>query len=304
VSGSGRIYFNGRVVAGDEARVSVADHGLLYGLGFFETFRTSGGRPHAWERHRQRLADACGRAGIDVPASFLAGSESRLREVVREQLAERGVADAVFRYTITAGAPSPKGRYEQPAELLGLRPLPAPAAAGGVDLRALRLARDTGEWVPRPKSLNFANALLGGNELRRRAARPDDEGLFLAREGGFVVEAAWHNLAWLEQDRWCYPDPALGAVGGTCLRWLGERPAGASPRRVRIAELATAGAVVLLNAVRGVTPVRRLWDADDKMVLAEWASAGHPQVLALQEEWNEALRATAEEGRGPPSPQP
>ena len=96
--------------------------------------------------------------------------------MVREWLAEQGVADAVFRYTITAGVPSPNGRYEQPAELLAWRPLPVAAAAGGVDVRELRLARDTGEWVPRPKSLNIANALLGGNELRRRAARPSTSG--------------------------------------------------------------------------------------------------------------------------------
>jgi 4-amino-4-deoxychorismate lyase len=291
------VYFNGRLLPAGEARVPITDHGLLYGLGFFETFRTSGGRPHAWERHCRRLRGACERAGIVLPASFLAVAEPRLREVVRDALVGSGMAEAVFRYSVTAGAPSPDGRYEQPGEWLVLRPLPVPAAEEGVTLRELKLARDTGEWVPRPKSLNFANALLGGNELRRRATRRDDEGLFLARDTGFVVEAAWHNLAWIERGGGiCFPDPALGGVAGTCLEWVRQRPAGATARRIRMDDLAKAEAVVLLNAVRGVTPVRRLWDAGDLWLRAEWSSSAHPVVVALRQEWNASLRATAEAG--------
>lgn len=291
--GESLVYFCGRDVPIAEARVPISDHGVLYGIGFFETFRTSAGRPHAWPRHRRRLEAACWRAGIVLPSTFLAGDEERMTAVIRRQLAVRELTEAVFRYTVTAGAPSASGLYDQPAEWLVLRPLPAAAAAEGVALRTLQLTRDNGEWLPRPKSLNYANSLLGASELNRRARRPDDEGLFTARDSGFVVEAVRQNLAWIEQGRLCYPDPALGAVEGTCLRWVLEHHPAAVPRRVSPAELASAEAVMIMNAVRGVTPVARLWDADDRETIGKWRSAEHPIVIALREAWVEALNVTA-----------
>ncbi len=291
--GESLVYFCGRDVPIVEARVPISDHGVLYGLGFFETFRTSAGRPHAWSRHRCRLEAACRRAGIVLPSTFLAGDEERLTAVIRRQLAAHGLTEAVFRYTVTAGAPSASGLYDQPAEWLVLRPLPPAAPAEGVALRTLQLTRDNGEWLPRPKSLNYANSLLGASELNRRARRPDDEGLFTARDSGFVVEAVRQNLAWIAQGRLCYPDPALGAVEGTCLQWVLQHHPAAVPRRVSPAELASAEAVMIMNAVRGVTPVARLWDRDDRETIGEWRSAENPIVIALREAWVEALRETA-----------
>lgn len=280
-------------VPGAEASVPITDHGLAYGLGFFETFRTSGGRVHGWERHQRRLESACHRAGIELPGTFFARSEARRNEAVRAILAAQGLGDAAFRYTVTAGRPGPEGRYLAPEEILTWRPLPPAAAREGIDLRQLQLARDNGEWLPRPKSLNYANALLGANELARRAARVDDEGLFVSREQGFSVETTRQNLAWLERGRWFYPDPAIGAVAGTCLEWALSLLAGAEPRCLRPAELAGAEAVVVLNAVRGVTPVARLWNPTDERLLGEWRSHLVPGVAALREAWSEALRATA-----------
>jgi len=65
------------------------------------------------------------------------------------------------------------------------------------------------------------------------------------------------------------------------------------PRRVSPAELASAEAVMIMNAVRGVTPVARLWDRDDRETIGEWRSAENPIVIALREAWVEALRETA-----------
>jgi hypothetical protein len=49
----------------------------------------------------------------------------------------------------------------------------------------------------------------------------------------------------------------------------------------------------VLNAVRGITPVREIWDAQDGAVLCTLDSAGHPLVVKLQQAWREALEATA-----------
>lgn len=293
----GVVYCDGELMAAPTARLPIDDTGVLFGLGFFETFRTSGGRPHHWHLHRARLEQACATAGISVPSNFLCREEERLREVVRVLLRENGLSEAVFRYTLTAGRSSPEknsATFTQPCEFLTLRPLPPSAPSDGISLRVLQLARDNGEWLPRPKSLNYANAFAGGEELRRRSTVASDEGLFLAREGNFVVETARQAVAWIENGKVCYPDPALGAVEGTCLQWLrqlGGFPA--TPHRAKLDELRAAEAVFVLNAVRGVTPVRELWDADDRVRLQAYSSHAHPLVIELQRHWDEALLATA-----------
>jgi len=282
------VYFNGRIVPVDEARLPLDDRGVLYGLGFFETFRTSGGRPHHWSYHQRRLAAACAVARLALPPMGLARNEARLRETVTALLRAHSFVDAVFRYTVTGGAGG------VPSEFLTLRPLPAEPPAEGIRLRVLQLARDSGEWLPRPKSLNYANALLGADELAARSTGPGDEGLFLARDGGCVVETPRQNLAWIAGGRLCYPDPALGAIAGTCLAWLlthGGQPA--EPRRASLGDLLSAEAVLVLNAVRGLTPVREIWDAGDRGVLRSFASAHHPVVQDFRSRWAGALRVTA-----------
>lgn len=299
--GAGFVYQHGYILENAAARVSADDHGFLFGLGFFETFRTCNGQPHLWELHRRRLRQACAVAGIEPGSSLLVSDEGKLRAVIQTLLAKHELADAVFRYTVTAGTPShTEGRaiYSSPTELLSLRPLPATAPREGVALRLLELPRDNGEWRPRPKSLNYSNALLGGLELQRRGAALSDEGLFLARDGRQVVEAVRHNVAWIHDGRWFYPDPDLGAVPGTCLQWLLELGVPAEPTRASVADFRGAEAAVVLNSVRGVTPVRELWDVDDRGRLATWASHSHPLVIALRQKWDESLRATAASGGG------
>lgn len=289
------IYFGGARVPEDAARLDPGDHGVLYGLGFFETFRTCGGFPHLWELHRRRLLGACAIAGIGVPESFLVRDQRRLREVLRWMLTERGMEDGVFRYTLSAGRPSERAggmEYPRPTEWLTVRSLPAAAPPGGVALRVLRLPRDSGEWLPRPKSLNYANALQGGRELHRRGAAAGDEGLFLTRDGGWVVETPRQNLAWIAGGNLMFPDPALGAVAGTGLQWLLGLGIDARPCRASPGDLARAEAVMVLNSVRGVTPVHALWDASDGERIGTWASQGHPIVAGICGRWSEALRTT------------
>jgi 4-amino-4-deoxychorismate lyase len=290
------IYCDGQLMLASSARLQIDDAGVLFGIGFFETFRTSGGRPHHWCFHRERLTKACEIAKIEIPRTFLGREETRLRSVVEALLRGNGMSEAVFRYTLTAGRPSvgKKGAtFLQPGEFLTLRALPAAAPREGISLRVLKLARDNGEWLPRPKSLNYANAFAGAEELRRRTDVASDEGLFLSRDENWVVETARQNIAWIAGGKLCFPDPAIGAVAGTCLSWVLQLGLPLQPRRAKLEELRTAEAVIVLNAVRGVTPVRELWDTDDRVRLQMYSSHEHPQVLELQRRWDEALLTTA-----------
>ena len=103
------VYFDGAVRAAAEAAFPPTDHGVLFGLGFFETFRTSGGRPHQIARHWRRLLGACAETGIALPAHFLARDTTRFAGAVAELLRAHGGDDAVLRYTVTAGGATESG---------------------------------------------------------------------------------------------------------------------------------------------------------------------------------------------------
>ena len=58
-------WMNGEFVKAEELRISPFDHGFLYGLGFFETFRTYDGEPFLLEEHLKRLQLALDEFRID-----------------------------------------------------------------------------------------------------------------------------------------------------------------------------------------------------------------------------------------------
>jgi 4-amino-4-deoxychorismate lyase len=280
-----RVYFDGRIVPLAEAQLPANDRAVLYGFGFFETFRTSGGVPHHWSYNCRRLLHACDTAALVVPETALVRDESKLRATVQSLLKGHGLSDGVFRYTLTAGVES------TPSELLSLRTLPPTTPAQGIVLRVLNLTRDSGEWLPRPKSLNYLNALMGARELQRRQAPISDEGLFLSRDGEYVVETVRQNLAWVLGGRLQYADPLLGGIAGTCLSWLLEQET-CTPARVTLDELLKAEAVLVLNSVRGITPVAGICGRDDRPLRSGIESATHPLVRTIQQRWTDALVQT------------
>ena len=66
------IYLNGKVVSKDEAMISPYDHGFMYGLGAFETFRTYDGFPFLIQEHLNRLSEALDELNInDVVSVYI-----------------------------------------------------------------------------------------------------------------------------------------------------------------------------------------------------------------------------------------
>jgi 4-amino-4-deoxychorismate lyase len=287
-------YLNGQYVDAASAALPAGDHGVLYGLGFFETFRTAGGRVRRWPSHRARLEAACSHAGIAFSKTRLASHESALDEAVARLLAAHGWSDAAFRYTVTAGKLAggiSAASYQEPGELLTARPLPSAPPDAGVELRLLRTPRQPPEWTPRPKCIQYANALLGWRELLARGGSEQDEGLFLASEQGFVVEATRHNVFWIAEGEVRFPDTALGPVAGTALAWVLAQGRPARAVRAVWADLLQAEAIALCNAVRGITPVLRLRDTADRVAQEFPQAHRHPWILEWRRCWDTELSA-------------
>jgi branched-chain amino acid aminotransferase len=92
------IYLNGEFVPKEEAKVSVFDHGLLYGDGVFEGIRSYNGRVFRLDEHLQRLYDSAKVIRLKIPLSF-----EEMKEKILETLRLNKLSDAYIRAVVTRG---------------------------------------------------------------------------------------------------------------------------------------------------------------------------------------------------------
>ncbi|WP_018657791.1 aminotransferase class IV [Actinomadura flavalba] len=99
----GKVWLNGELLAPENARVSVFDHGVLVGDGVFETVKAIAGEPFALTRHLRRLARSAAGLGLPEP------DQDAIARGVQETLAASPpYALARIRITYTSG-PGPLG---------------------------------------------------------------------------------------------------------------------------------------------------------------------------------------------------
>ena len=92
------LYMNGELVPKEEALISPFDHGFLYGLGLFETFRTYNGHPFLLDDHLERLNRGLEELNIDV--SYTRNEILHALQLLQE---ENKLEDAYFRLNVSAG---------------------------------------------------------------------------------------------------------------------------------------------------------------------------------------------------------
>lgn len=230
------------------------DRGLHYGDGLFETLRVADGVAPLWDWHRERLLAGCARLGLPAP------DDARLRRAVRSL--SRLHRDSVVKLLWTAG--SGQRGYARPSEpaprlLASARPWqPLPAAALSLRWCATRLALQPA--LAGIKHLNRLEQVLARAEWNEDY----DEGLMLDMQGR-VVAATAANVFVRRDGQWLTPRVAECGIAGVARRWMLDTH-GARECELSVADIESAEALVLTNAVRGPRQVGRLgarrWRAD------------------------------------------
>ena len=90
------IYLDGKFVPEADAKVSVFDHGLLYGDGIFEGIRFYNGRVFRLEQHLERLWDSARSICLEIPMGPGEMTEALLETIRRNRRSCRGLAARVF----------------------------------------------------------------------------------------------------------------------------------------------------------------------------------------------------------------
>ncbi|MFD1773669.1 aminotransferase class IV [Paenibacillus rhizophilus] len=277
---------NGGVVDAADAVVSVRDHGFLYGIGLFETFRTYGGRPFLLERHLQRMAEGCRQLGIPYEPDTAA-----LTDWARKLMKRNGLQEAYVRFTITAGEDAlglPMGDYMHPNQVLFAKALPQRPAeldTNGKELQLLKLRRNTPEGKVRFKSLHYMNNILAKRELSLyTSAARGAEGLMLT-ERGEVAEGIVSNVFFVKEGRLFTPDESTGILPGITREMVMalarseglEVETGLYPWEM----LSTADEVFLTNSIQEIVPVTIIWKESERRAVGS-GTAGPITSLLLK----------------------
>lgn len=209
------ICLNGDFVPEDEARISVFDHGLLYGDGVFEGIRAYGGRVFRLEQHLRRLYDSARTILLDLSAIQL--TPEVFAEKILETCRLNQIHDGYIRAVATRGVGDlgldprkcPRPSYFVIAASIQL--YPAACYETGLKVISCATRRNAPTALdPAVKSLNYLNNILAKIEVGRANA---DEGLMLNQEG-FVAEATGDNIFVLRDGVLFTPPAASGILRG------------------------------------------------------------------------------------------
>jgi branched-chain amino acid aminotransferase len=207
-----QIYIDGEFYSEDDAKISVFDHGLLYGDGVFEGIRTYRGRVFELDAHIDRLYASAQTLALEIPLS-----RTDLIEAMMETVRRNDISDGYIRLVVTRGkgdlglnpAKCPKATVFCIAD--GITLYPAEVYAKGFKVVTLATRRNDPQAInPAVKSLNYLNNIIGALELRGCDV---NEGLFLTT-AGYVCELTADNFFLVKGNRLLTPHPALGVLGG------------------------------------------------------------------------------------------
>ncbi|MGI6086626.1 MAG: branched-chain-amino-acid transaminase [Kiritimatiellia bacterium] len=207
-----KIYMNGKLVPESEARVSVFDHGLLYGDGVFEGIRAYNKRVFMLDEHVDRLYRSAHAIALKIPMTRTAMA----RAVVETCKANR-LSDAYIRLVVTRGEGSlglNPYNCRRPQVIIiaaGIQLYPEKLYARGLKIVTCGTLRNHPESVnPNIKSLNYLNNILAKIE----AVNAGVEEAVMLNTKGYVAEATGDNIFIIRNKQLLTPPVSEGALDG------------------------------------------------------------------------------------------
>ena len=270
------IFMNDRLVPEDEAKVSVFDHGLLYGDGVFEGLRSYSGTVFRLDAHLDRLWASARAICLEIPLS-----KAAVAKAVNDTLAANKLSDGYVRLVVTRGAGSlglDPNRTTNPqviviADTISL--YPREFYEQGLKIVTAATQRvQSAALSPRIKSLNYLNNIMAKLEGLRAGCV---EALMLNHKGE-VAECTGDNVFVVRSGVLLTPPPDAGILEGITRNAVMElaRAAGIDCREATLTrhDLYTADECFLTGTAAEVIPVV---DIDGRMI-----GAGTPGPITKQ----------------------
>lgn len=259
------VFLNDKLVPEEEAKISVYDHGFLYGDGIFDTMRAYDGRVFRLEQHLERLRENACSLALSLP-----WSNEELAAAINATGKANNLPDAYIRLSISRG-PGPIGidprLCPRPTLVVMAKELPQgreDVYTQGITAITLNTRRNPVQCLdPGIKSLNFLNNILAKLELINAGI---GEGIMLNCESK-VAEGTVSNIFWCSQGALYTPSREVGILLGitrqTVLEIAGEAGLEVHQGAYALEELYRAEEIFFTNSSGELIPVTRV---DDRVI--------------------------------------
>ncbi len=207
-----KVYINGKLYDKDEARISVYDHGLLYGDGVFEGIRSYGGKVFRLEQHLDRLWNSAKAIWLEIPMT-----RAQMAQAIQDTLQVNGIQDGYIRVVVTRGVGTlglDPNRCSNPQVIIitdHIALYPEEYYRDGLSIITVSTIRNhPAALSPRIKSLNYLNNILAKIEGLEAGCI---EALMLNHKGE-VAECTGDNIFIVRNGRLLTPPNEAGILEG------------------------------------------------------------------------------------------
>jgi branched-chain amino acid aminotransferase len=207
-----KIYIDGKYYSEQNAKISVFDHGLLYGDGIFEGIRAYNGRVFKLKEHIDRLFCSAKALLLEIPLTHAA-----MMKAVVATCRQNKLRDAYIRLVVTRGVGTlglNPNRCKKPSVIIiagKIQLYPEEYYKNGLDIITVPTVRNLHSALnPAIKSLNYLNNILAKIEANNGGV---EEAIMLNAEG-FVSECTGDNIFIVKGRQLMTPPLSAGALYG------------------------------------------------------------------------------------------
>jgi len=207
-----KIYIDGDMVDEKNAKISVFDHGLLYGDGVFEGIRAYKGKVWKFDEHIDRLFASAQAIQLRIPLD-----RKEMKDAVLKTVRANGLKDCYIRLVVTRGKGDlgldPK-KCPRPTVFIiahTIKLYPKELYYKGMEIVTVATVRNFVNAIdPQIKSLNYLNNVLAKIEANLAGA---PEAIMLSRDG-YVLECTGDNIFIIKNGVLITPPTWLGVLAG------------------------------------------------------------------------------------------
>jgi len=255
------VYIDGKYYSKDDAKISVFDHGFLYGDGVFEGIRAYNGIVFKLKEHIDRLYASAHAIMLDIPLT-----REEMINAVLETLRRNNLRDAYIRLIVTRGVGDlgldPR-KCSKPSVIIitvpALRLYEEERRREGISMIVSWTRRDPVDATSHEiKSLNYLNSILAKIEANNAGA---DEALILDTQG-YICEATGENIFIAKDGKLYTPPRSSGALpgitAGVVKRIAAKLGYEVIERNLTVTELYDADEAFLTGTGAEIVPIREV----------------------------------------------
>ncbi|MCX7913212.1 MAG: branched-chain-amino-acid transaminase [Thermodesulfovibrionales bacterium] len=261
------VFLNDKIVPASEAKISIFDHGFLYGDGVFETMRSYGGVVFKLDEHIQRLFRSARFINLEVGRT-----PEEIKKALYKTLNANDLTDSYIRVSLSRGygpiGIDPDLCKENTFTIITteFKRYPDSFYLEGVDAIISNIRRNPKEALnPLIKSMNFLNNILAKIEAKKKQAF---EAIMLNMEG-YIAEGTVSNIFFVKDSSLYTPSLECsildGITRGVVIELAKKRGIGVQEGKYIAEELLKADEIFLTNTSLEMVPVKRVNDTEFKV---------------------------------------